>query len=124
MAGRGRAPKPAAIRQRTNKKPGAGILQLSTAPRRGRGRSIPNPDGLQWHALTLAAWKRAWASPMASRWLAEIRQQESRFGLSPLDRSRLSWEIARGEEAERKKPQPQLKATGTSDARGFLTSLK
>lgn len=32
----------------------------------------------------------------------EIRLQEVRFGLSPIDRSRLRWEVARGEEAERK----------------------
>lgn len=31
---------------------------------------------------------------------AEIRQQEVRFGLSPIDRSRLRWEIDRGEGAE------------------------
>ena len=30
--------------------------------------------------------------------MAEIRLQEQRFGLSPLDRSRLQWEVARGEE--------------------------
>lgn len=32
----------------------------------------------------------------------EIRLQEVRFGLSPIDRRRLQWEVARGEEAERK----------------------
>lgn len=34
--------------------------------------------------------------------LGEIRLQEQRFGLSPLDRSRLQWEVNRGEEADRK----------------------
>jgi hypothetical protein len=29
--------------------------------------------------------------------LAEIRLQEARFGLSPVDRSRLQWEIKKGE---------------------------
>lgn len=33
---------------------------------------------------------------------AEIRLQEQRFGLSPLDRRRLQWEIERGEEAEQR----------------------
>ena len=32
----------------------------------------------------------------------EIRLQEVRFGLSPVDRSRLRWVIAQGEEAEEK----------------------
>ena len=32
--------------------------------------------------------------------LAEIRLQESRFGLSPLDRGRLQWSVQRGEFAE------------------------
>jgi hypothetical protein len=31
---------------------------------------------------------------------AEIRQQEVRFGLSPIDRRRLQWEIEKGETAE------------------------
>jgi len=31
---------------------------------------------------------------------AEIRQQEVRFGLSPVDRRRLQWEVERGNQAE------------------------
>jgi hypothetical protein len=98
---------------------------------------IPNPDARAWHLLTMRAWTHAWESPMASQWiatdadalgrlailwddyykapdpkvLAEIRLQEQRFGLTPLDRSRLQWEVSRGEEAERKR-QP-TKASGT-----------
>lgn len=33
---------------------------------------------------------------------AEIRQQEMRFGLSPMDRRRLQWTIEQGESAEQK----------------------
>ncbi len=144
----GPPPKPAHLRQRTNKKAGAGMLE---APGSVQAREIPNPDGREWHPLTVAAWDRAWASPMASRWLetdadalgrlallwddfyrkpgagvmAEIRLQEQRFGLSPLDRSRLQWEVARGEEAERKLPRaPEVKKTGTRDPRSFLTAVK
>jgi hypothetical protein len=99
-----------------------------------------------WHPLTLLAWAHAWASPMASQWLetdidalgrlallwdafyvkphakvmAEIRLQEQRFGLSPLDRSRLQWEVSRAEEAEQKRPQAPAKRTGTSDPRRML----
>src|SRR5688572_20910770 len=116
MAGRGPAPKPANLRQRTNKK--AGFAQLA-APIRPNVPTIPNPDGRTWHPLTLQEWDRAWQSPMASQWLPtdtdalgrlallwdefnnrpnvdtlkEIRLQSALFGLSPLDRSRLQWEV-------------------------------
>ncbi len=144
----GPPPKPAHLRQRTNRKAGAGVLQLPV--QLSRRREIPNPDGRTWHALTVESWDRAWASPMASQWLetdadalgrlamlwdefyqnpdakvmAEIRLQEQRFGLSPLDRSRLQWEVARGEEAQHKvKRPPVVKRTGT-DPRAFLKGLK
>jgi len=143
MAGRGPAPKPAHLRQRKNYKHGSAMLE---APERPRVLKIPNPDGREWHELTLKAWKNAWASPMASQWLdtdvdamgrlallwdelykgdtkamAEIRLQEQRFGLSPLDRSRLQWEVNRAEEADRRKPKPAavVRRTGT-DPRGIL----
>jgi hypothetical protein len=72
-------------------------------------------------ASTRAWWKTIWASPMAAVWLeadvpaltrlarlldllgegepsalllAEVRHLEDRFGLSPLARRRLQWEIA------------------------------
>lgn len=94
---------------------------------------IPNPDARVWHALTLEWWSRVWASPMASQYvesdivglgrlavivdefnvhpdvktLGEIRLQEARFGLSPLDRTRLQWEIAKTDEIERKRAKPE-----------------
>jgi len=75
--------------------------------------------GIMWHPQTLQWWSDIWASPMASQWLAadvhalvrtavlvnefwqkpspallaEIRQQEQRFGLTPMDRQRLQWKI-------------------------------
>src|SRR5690349_20823794 len=125
MAGRGPAPKASQMRQRTNKKSGHAVLEMRDSD---EIPAIPNPDGRTWHKLTLSAWKNAWMSPMASQWLtsdvdalgrlallwdtfykepqakvlAEIRLQESRFGLSPLDRSRLQWEVNRGDEAEQR----------------------
>lgn len=90
---------------------------------------LPDRD---WHELTLAWWRDIWASPMAPEyddsdrhglfvlallvddfWQAEapslrkelaveIRQQGQRFGLSPIDRRRLQWEIERTEEAQDK----------------------
>ena len=111
MAGIGPPPKPAHLRARTNKKPGAASI---TAPEQPEIPPIPNPDGRKWHELTVRAWDNAWSSPMSSQWLetdvdalgrlallwdefyrkqepkvmAEIRLQEQRFGLSPLSRGR------------------------------------
>lgn len=147
MAPRGPAPKPAHLRQRTNRKSGSATIE---APDRPKIPPIPNPDERTWHALAIRSWKHAWQSPMASQWLetdvdalgrlallwdefykkpdgkvmAEIRLQEQRFGLSPLDRSRLQWEVGRGEEAERKKPKPiPQRRTGT-DPRAILMAVK
>lgn len=147
MAGRGPAPKPAHLRQRTNKKAGCATL---TQPEDPNVPAIPNPDGRDWHPLTLEAWSHAWGSPMSSQWLvtdadalgrlamlwdefyknpdprmlAEIRLQEQRFGLSPLDRSRLQWEVSRAEEAEQKRPRMPQRRTGTSDPRAILMAVK
>ena len=52
--------------------------------------------------------------------LSEVRLQETRFGLSPLDRSRLQWEIV---EEKKLAPAPQKKRT-TSDPRKILKALK
>lgn len=134
MAGRGPAPKPAHLRQRTNRKPGATVL---TVPERTTRREIPNPDGRDWHPLTLEWWTEACASPMAGEWLPtdwrgvgliavlydnfykkpenletakEIRLQSPGYGLNPLDRSRLQWEVNRADEAEtalKKRKQPK-----------------
>lgn len=154
MAGRGPAPKPSNLRQRKNKKSGA--ANMSVVPPVAGATSdipeIPNPDGREWHRLTEASWNRAWSSPMAALWIetdadalgrlailwdefykqpdskcmAEIRLQEQRFGLSPLDRSRLQWEFARGEESEtrREKRQMSPKRTGTADPRRGLMMVK
>lgn len=112
---------------------------------------MPKPDKeWKWHRLTRAWWRNVFQSPMASEYiqtdvdglarlailvdqfyksadpklLAEIRLQEARFGLSPIDRSRLHWEIERGEEAENKR---RSKRAGTksnnphpADPRGIL----
>lgn len=66
-------------------------------------------------------WDAFYQKPGAGL-LAEIRLQEQRFGFSPLDRSRLQWEISRGEEAERTRPSP-VKRGGT-DPRRLLMAVK
>jgi len=152
MAGRGPAPKPAHLRQRTNRKAGSATIRMIEASEATASPAIPNPDGRVWHPLTLVAWAHAWASPMASQWLetdidglgrlailwdalyqgdlkamAEIRLQEQRFGFSPLDRSRLSWQISQADEAEQKtnrRVEVQRKRTGTHDPRHVLSAVK
>lgn len=148
MAGMGPPPKPAHLRQRANRRAGSGVIRAcanQAAPK------IPNPDSRKWHPLTLLAWKHAWESPMASQWLvtdadalgrlallwdqyyntpdskvlAEIRLQEQRFGLSPLDRSRLQWEVSRAEEADkRQRPHPQSHRRSMADPRAVLMAVK
>jgi hypothetical protein len=123
-------PKPAAARARTNKAAGARTLTVVPAGRRRRAPRLPEDRG--WHDLTRAWWKDVWASPMAPEYdpsdlhglyalaalvddfwtcddarlrsalAAEIRLQRQCFGLTPIDRRRLQWEISRGDEAERK----------------------
>lgn len=113
--------------------------------------TLQNPDKRKFHRLTRQWWKRVWTSPMASEYLptdvdglarlallvdnyyqnpigkkakellGEIRLQEARFGLSPVDRSRLQWEVLKGEEAERKRRPPQNQHPASSkDPRGIL----
>lgn len=54
----------------------------------------------------------------------EIRLQEVRFGLSPVDRSRLQWEVEKGEEAvERRTKRKETKKRGTKDAMADPRSL-
>jgi hypothetical protein len=89
----------------------------------------PELPAYDWHEMTLSWWRDLWASPMAPEYddsdrhglfklamlqndfwtaetakerkeaSAEIRLQEQRFGLSPIDRRRLQWEIEKSEAA-------------------------
>lgn len=84
------------------------------------------PEDREWHPQTIAWWADVWASPMAPEydasdrhglfvlavlvdgfWLkphwtaaAEIRLQRQCFGLTPIDRRRLQWEIEKVDEAQ------------------------
>jgi hypothetical protein len=104
-----------------------------------------------WHPDTLAFWREVWASPMASEFIAadvhglvlvarlidkfnygdvslaaEIRLQRQCFGLTPLDRRRLQWEIERGESAEKRRRHhpPAVPQTGVRDPRRTLRAVK
>ena len=148
MAGRGPAPKPAHLRQRTNRKAGATVIE---APIDANVPPLAHPSGEEWHPATLKAWREFFESPMATQWLAtditglemlavcydqfyktgnidfikEIRLQRPHYGLTPLDRSRLQWEVTRGEEAERKRQRPTpVRRNGTTDPRAILMAVK
>lgn len=153
MAGRGPAPKPAALRQRRNK--AATKAQLPSAEDAADFDvpalpGCPSEDG--WHEYVVEWWDAVWRSPMAAELLeadrvgglvvlarlyqdfhtadsrtarkeaaTEIRLQEARYGLDPISRRRLQWEVARGEEAEKKrKTKPKSDA---ADPRGHLRAV-
>ncbi|MEQ8834285.1 MAG: hypothetical protein RIB67_07545 [Miltoncostaeaceae bacterium] len=123
----GPAPKPAATRQRRNRTTTAARL-IAMPERPIKAPPLPAGDDHEWHPLTLAWWKDIWTSPMAPEFLAadvhglymlamlvdrfwrgdakvagEIRLQRQCFGLTPIDRRRLQWEVERVEEAEERR---------------------
>jgi hypothetical protein len=87
---------------------------------------LPEDGERQWHEQTRSWWADTWASPMAPEFdasdrhglfllavlvddfwhkptwalAAEIRLQRQCFGLTPIDRRRLQWEIERVDEAQ------------------------
>lgn len=120
-------PKHPSARARRNKTPGARTL-VPVDPKKVTIPDLP--DLRVWHPRTVEKWKAVHLSPMFAeydqsdiegllalailwddfwkaddptprvRLMAEIRQNEVRYGLSPIDRRRLAWEIDRGEQAE------------------------
>ena len=121
----GPIPKHASARARRNRHattaslhaPEPGEVDVPDLPRRTEG----------WHSMTQSWWADLWASPMAAKYddsdqhgllmlaalidglwraktaqdrlaaAAEVRLQGARYGLSPIDRRRLQWEIERAE---------------------------
>lgn len=113
-------------------------------------------DGAAWHVRVTEWWAAVWRSPMAAEYLpsdrrglealallhhdfwtasgprervalaSEIRLQESRFGLSPVDRRRLQWIVERAElaeqrtEARRNAEALRQVAAGAKDPRAVL----
>lgn len=109
-------PKPPGQRRRRNKDAPKG-RKLAVSSQK-RAPELPNQGQMQ--ERTVIWWRRIWDSPMAAAWLdsdvstlermadlvdiahkgeasagvlGEIRALEDRFGLSPLARRRLQWEI-------------------------------
>lgn len=140
----GPPPKNPATRQRRNRKPTA--ASIGEAPQ-AESRDLPaRADGTEWHPRAVALWEEAWRSPMAAEYLeadiegllvvadlthlywnkpssktaAELRQQRLSYGLDPMARRKLQWEVARAEQAQRK--EPARERTPRSDPRLRLVS--
>lgn len=148
----GPTPKDPSTRQRRNRTTTAAVLRAvpdAYVP------ELPKRGG--WHEMTVAWWNDLWTSPMAPEfdasdmhglyqlalliddfWLSEsvadriklaseLRQQSQRFGLSPIDRRRLQWEIERTEEAQekgaRRRSSASPRSTSKGDPRSTLRSL-
>ena len=137
--------------------PSEGEITIPELPER-------DPEDGVWHFMTRAWWNDVWSSPMAPEFddsdihglymlaqleddfwkakspslrrdvAAEIRLQAIRFGLSPIDRRRLQWEIEKTEEARDKGRRRRARAADGSgepgekpatggDPRGILRSV-
>lgn len=146
----GPAPKDPKTRQRTNRHTSAGSVQTDEQPRTEAPSLGEHPvEGQTWHPRAVAWWLRIWASPVAVWWVscdegeliklavledsfwkaptpqlaAEIRLQRQCFGLSPLDRRRLQWEVVRADEAARKQKPPAPPKPAADDPRRGLTAI-
>lgn len=106
------------------------------------------PVVIDWKPLTVAWWETIWASPMADEWVdadvpgltalaslvdqfwttgdrgiaGEIRMQQREYGLSPLSRRQLQWEIKRLDGA--KPTTPAAPRERARSGRGLLSVLE
>lgn len=131
-------PKDPARRRRTNKVAGARTLHVLPSGSQPKAPALPKRTPA-WSKRTRDWWADIWASPMAPEfdssdrhgllilaelveqfWEAphpalagEIRLQRQCFGLTPIDRRRLQWEIDRGEEADERRQTRTSRSTAT-----------
>jgi len=140
-------PKRASERQRRNKTTTAARFEVTGAPMENPelGRHPTSEDGA-WHPRTLDFWREVWESPMREEYLradldglfalavlidqfwrhpsyhvaAEIRLQRQCYGLTPIDRRRLQWEVVRAETAGRARPKA---TTPKGDPRSALRAV-
>lgn len=99
-----------------------------------RKRAPALPRKIDWLPMTKKWWRDVWASPMAQEYLdadvhgllrlavlvnlywlepstklaAEIRIEQQAFGLTPLDRRRLEWQIEQVEQAQDKRDRQRV----------------
>lgn len=151
----GPPPKDPKLRQRRNKVATRATLTVPAGDAQLAGRISPTlpkreKGEVPWHEETERFWREVWSSPMAAEFLpadvpglvllaklvdkfnygdaslaSEIRLQRQCFGLTPLDRRRLQWEIERGEAAEKRRvksgaPKPRR----GRDPRSYLRAVK
>jgi hypothetical protein len=136
-AGDPTVPKPASMRRRRNRVP-----KVETVVAEPVREIPPLPDGQDWHPRTVACWETIWRSPIAAIWIdvdvlalerwaslidlvhwgrdktytqQEIRMLEDRFGLSPLARRRLQWEVDQAARRDESLAKPE--AAGGGDDR-------
>ena len=139
----GPIPKPPGQRQRRNRVSTKATLPTEAEAAKQEIPPLPLRKG-KWRPEVIGWWTAVWTSPMASEYLeadkhglyilahlyqafwtasnkdrfryaAEIRQQAQKYGLSPIDRRGLQWEIDRGDIAsqrtetrrKRKRPDPK-----------------
>lgn len=141
---KGPPPKDPTLRQRRNR-----ATTAATLPAEGHRRRVPPlpKHRKRWHAMTVAWWRDVWRSPMATEFAKadthqlfvvaellerfwrkpnaalakEVRLAAQAFGLNPLDRRRLQWELPREEEPARVEAAP---AEPTVDPRSILRAVK
>lgn len=125
---RGPIPKPAHLVQGHRRVKSIRLEPVGDAPR--RTPRLPTIEGVVWHKETRSWWRNVWKSPMAAQYsdvdfhglerlailidqyyrepnvklLSEIRLQEQRFGLDPVSRARLRWELDQAPEPGREPP--------------------
>ncbi len=144
----GPLPKDPAIRQHRIKRSTRAILPVEANPIEQAPRLPAHPLGEDWHAMTRRWWKDVWDSPMAAEYLRadahglfqlavlrdafwkspsvdlsrEIRMMSQLFGLSPIDRRRLEWQVAQSEEAKDKHEKRRMRQARpiNGDPRGVL----
>lgn len=139
-------PKPSATRRRRNKTVTHRQFTDDGSARPSRTPVLPRMR--TWQPQTVAWWKDVWASPMRDEYLkvdvrglerlavlidhfwlgdtdvaSEIRLQGQLFGLTPIDRRRLQWEIVRAEEATVRHGRKQPPAEPVEDPRSVLSAL-
>lgn len=132
----GPTPKPASQRQRRNKTTSAAEIAAPPATK----LELTDLLGKHLHRLTLLTWNVWWASPLTDEWVdadvpdlvalaalveaywradpadrpkihAEIRMAAREFGLTPMSRRSLQWEIKRLEETKKPaEPRPRRKS--------------
>ena len=138
-------PKSIQERQRRNAPKSHAVLDPG---RRVKQPKLPAlAEGREYHPMTVAWWRDVWRSPMAPEYLAadvhglyrlavlvdafwegpsvqleaQILKTGQCFGLSPLDRRRLEWEVAKVEDAKRKRAPRVVEEQG--DPRALLRAL-